>query len=407
MDTRYLIESFDPWRETPRKFIVVLLLSVFFLFTTIAFAYDIISMGREQSVHFVLGVVLSGAFAVFYVVMCVSFRKKWWMVAIPIFVVQLVVMSWLASRFPDQPVPASMSAAELGHARIRLTLDSIAIMVAVSLGYTGFVSVSVKEARRYVKTRTEKALLESEMAAARQVQQVILPNPHLTIPGFVIESAYRPAREVGGDFFQILPVADGGLLIAIGDVCGKGLPAAMLVSLLIGSIRTTAEETHDPAVLLGKLHARVAERTQVAGHTAEHTMDGFVTALAAFIANDGLVMLANAGHLSPYLDGQEIELAGALPLGIGDGQYEVITVDLPRGGRLAFLSDGVVEAQKPTGELLGFDRAKAMSNESAAAIVEAAVQFGQADDITVVTIERREAEDLVAEVIDAGQKLQV
>lgn len=408
MDTRYLIQSFDPWRETPRKRIVVLLLSVFCFFTTIGFADDIIAMGRQHSIRFVLGVVLSGLLADLYVVTSISLRKNWWKAVVPIFVVQFVVMSWLGHRFPDRPQPASMSAAELGLLRTRLILDSFAIMAAVSLGYTGFVSVSVKESRRYVKTRTEKALLESEMAAARQVQQMILPDPHLAIPGFAIASAYRPAREVGGDFFQILPVADGGLLFVIGDVCGKGLPAAMMVSLLIGSIRATAEETHDPAVLLGKLHSRVAERTQAAGHSAGYTMDGFVTALAAFIANDGLVTLANAGHLSPYLDGHEIELPGALPLGIGDGgQYEATTVDLPKGSRLAFLSDGVVEAQKPSGELLGFDRAKAMSRESAAAIVEAAVQFGQSDDITVVTIERREADDLVPEVVAAGQKLQM
>jgi Stage II sporulation protein E (SpoIIE) len=404
MNTRKSIQSFDPWRETPRKLIVVLLLSAFLFFATIGFANDIMALGRQQPIRFVLGVILSGLFAVLYAVMGISLQRKWWKAVLPIFVVQFVVMGLVGHRFPDRPEPASMSAAELGHMRIRLTFDSIATMVAVSLGYTGFVYVSVHEARRYVKTRTEKTLLESEMAAARQVQQVILPDPHLSIPGFAIESVYKPAREVGGDFFQILPAADGGLLFVIGDVCGKGLPAAMLVSLLIGSIRATAEETHDPVVLLCKLHDRVAERTQVAGHS----LDGFVTALAAFFANDGLVTLANAGHLSPYLDGREIELPGALPLGIsGGGQYEATTLDLPKGSRLAFLSDGVVEAQKATGELYGFDRAKAMSKDSAAAIVEAAVQFGQADDITVVTIERRAAEGLVPEVVAAGQKLQM
>lgn len=406
MNTRELIQSFDPWRETPRKFIVVLLFSVFFFFTTIGFAADIITMGRQHPVHFALGVVFSGLFAVLYVVASISLRQKWWKAVLPIFVAQFVVMGWLAFRFPDRPEPVSMTAAELGHLHLRLILDSIATMAAVILGYTGFVYVSVKEARRYVKTRTEKALLESEMAAARQVQQVILPDPHMAIPGFAIESAYRPAREVGGDFFQILPVAGGGLLFVIGDVCGKGLPAAMLVSLLIGSFRATAEETHAPAAVLGSLHSRVAERTRA----GEPTLEGFVTALVAFIANDGLVTLANAGHLSPYLDGQEIELPGALPLGIGDGQYVATSVDLPKSGRLAFLSDGVVEAQKPTGELFGFERAKAMSRESAAAMVEAAVQFGQADDITVVTIERLEAAGLgpevIADVVAVGQNLQ-
>lgn len=404
MNTRQLFLNFDPWRETPRKFIFVLLLSVFLFFTTIGFSSDIIAMGRQQPVHFVLGVILPGLFAVLYAVMCVSLRQKWWMAALPIFVVQLAVMTWLGIRFPDRHAPPSMNATQLRHVRIRLIFDSIATMAVVCLGYTGFVYVSVKEARRYVITRTEKALLESEMAAARQVQQMILPDPNMAIPGFAVESAYRPAREVGGDFFQLLPVPAGGLIFVIGDVCGKGLPAAMMVSLLIGSLRAAADQTNEPALLLAKLHSRVAERTRAAGHT----LDGFVTALVAFLAKDGLVTLANAGHLSPYLDGHEIELPGALPLGIGDGaRYETITINLPKGSRLAFLSDGVVEAQNPTGELFGFERAKAMSTESAAAIVDAAVQFGQADDITAVTIERREAEDLVPEVVATGQKLQL
>jgi hypothetical protein len=373
------MQAFDPWRETPRKLIVVALLSIFLFFTTIGFANDIMGMGRQQPIHFVLGVVLPGLFAIFYAIGGILLRKKWWMAALPIFAVQFVVMASLATRFPDRPAPASMTAEELGHLHVRFTFDSVATIVVVSLGYIGFFYVSVKEAWRYVKTQTENALLESEMAAARQVQQVILPNPHQSFPGFAVESIYKPAREVGGDFFQILPVADGGLLFIIGDVAGKGLPAAMRVSLLVGSIRAAAEETHDPVGLLGKLHQRMI------GHTA----DGFTTALAAFIAADGLVTLATAGHPSPYLDGLEIALPGALPLGIrGAGRYEARNVELQPGSRLTFLSDGVVEAQNEKGELFGFDRAKALSIEPAATIAQTAVQFGQADDITVVTIER-------------------
>ena len=385
------------WRETPRGSIVILLLSIFSLFTTIGFANDIMALGREQTIRFVLGVMLSGFFPILYAVAGISLRRKWWMAVPPIFAVQFVVMGVIGHSFPDLPKPASMSAAEIERLRIRLTWDSITTMTAVSLGYTGFFVVLVKEARRYVKTRTEKALLEAEMAAARQVQQVIVPDASRSIPGFAVESAYRPAREVGGDFFQILPVDDGGLLFVIGDVSGKGLPAAMLVSMVIGSIRAMAEEAHDPAVLLRKLHG------QIAGHTP----DGFVTALAAFIAVDGLVTLANAGHLSPYLDGKELEVPGALPLGIGGGQYTATTVNLPEGSRLTFLSDGVVEAQNANGELFGFDRAKGIANESAAAIAEAAVQFGQADDITVVTVDRRKAEGIASEFIAAGEKLQM
>lgn len=166
----------------------------------------------------------------------------------------------------------------------------------------------------------------------------------------------------------------------LGDVAGKGLPAAMLVSMLVGSIRVLAEETHDPVLILRKLHNRLMARMR----------GGFSTALAAFIADDGLVTIANAEHLSPYLDGHQVELRGALPLGIEDGaQYESSSVKLRPGSRLTFLSDGFVEAQNETAELFGFGRAQEVSEKPAAEIVKAAVDFGQSDDITVVTIERR------------------
>lgn len=372
------MQSFDPWRETPRKSIIILLISVFLFFTTIGFADDIIAMGRQPLVRFGMGTVLSGAFAVLYAITGISLKGRWWKAALPLFAVQFVTMGLLAHWFPDMPELVSINAAELGRLRTRLTFDSIATMVVVSLGYAGFFYVSVHEARRYVKTRTEKALLETEMAAARQVQRVILPDRHQSFPGFAVDSVYKPAREVGGDFFQIMPVEDGGLLLVIGDVSGKGLPSAMLVALLIGSIRAVAAYTPDPVMLLRRLHDTMIGRVQ----------DGFATALAVLIARNGLVTLANAGHLSPYLDGREIDLPGALPLGIGGGQYEATTIELQPGSQLTFLSDGIVEAQNERHELFGFDRAKAISREPAATIVEAAVQFGQDDDMTAVTIER-------------------
>ena len=202
------------------------------------------------------------------------------------------------------------------------------------------------------------------------------------VAGFHVESIYQPAQEVGGDFFQILPVAKGGLLVVVGDVAGKGLPAAMLVSVLVGAIRAVAEFTSDPAELLANLNDRLVGR---AG-------GGFTTALAAHVASNGSVTAANAGHLSPYLDGIEIELPGALPLGVAAGaHYQTTDFFLKPGERLTFYSDGVVEAQNSQGELFGFERARELSTQPAAAIVEAARRFGQQDDITVVTIERAAA----------------
>jgi hypothetical protein len=225
----------------------------------------------------------------------------------------------------------------------------------------------------------ERGLLDAEVASAREVQQVILPEAIQSIPGFRIESVYEPAREVGGDFFQILPAADSGLLLVVGDVAGKGLPAAMLVSLLVGTIRTAAEDTDAPDKLLSKMNERLIGRTR----------GGFSTALVAHITASGSVTIANAGHLSPYLDGKEVELPGALPLGIASGmRYESSRIRMEPSGRLTFYSDGVIEAQDKSGQLFGFDRARGLSMQPAATIVEAAKAFGQKDDITVITVER-------------------
>jgi hypothetical protein len=224
-----------------------------------------------------------------------------------------------------------------------------------------------------------QAILEGELAAAQQVQQVLLPENTGSVLGFAVETVYEPAQQVGGDFFQVLPVSDGGLLVVVGDVAGKGLPAAMLVSVLVGAVRATADHTHSPDELLSSLNERLVGRGGA----------GFSTALAAHIAANGAVAIANAGHLSPYLDGREVELPGALPLGVMSGaRYETTRFHLAAGSRLTFYSDGVIEAQSPQGELFGFDRARDISTEPAKAIVETAKEFGQEDDITVVTVKR-------------------
>jgi Stage II sporulation protein E (SpoIIE) len=374
----------SPWQDVPRSSVAIFFVAVFFIFGTLGFVNDIIDMGRQPPLRFWMGVVLSGLFAVSYAAAGVTLRSRFWKVFLPMFALQLAIMYLLGNWFPDAPRSAQLSAPETDRLESRLLFDGLATTAAVFLGYAGFVFVFVSESRRHIRVHTEKVILDAEMAAAREVQQVILPAHGEHFPGYTVEAVYQPARQVGGDFFQTLPDGDGGMIVVIGDVAGKGLPAAMMVSMLVGSIRTAAEDTRDPVLLLRKLHDRLIGRT----------CGGFSTALAAHIGHDGIVNIANAGHLSPYLDGREIELPGALPLGIDSGgQYLASSFELRPGSRLTFYTDGVVEAQNQHGELFGFDRAKAISTRAAAAIVEAAVQFGQSDDITVVTIERRATGD--------------
>ena len=234
---------------------------------------------------------------------------------------------------------------------------------------------------RSSRVSRRQAQFEQELAAAQQVQQLLLPGHGQPLPGFSVESVYQPATQVGGDFFQVLCTPTGGLLLVVGDVAGKGLPAAMMVSVIVGAIRTAAEFTSDPAELLAHLNRRLVGRS--AG--------GFSTALAARIGPNGQVEIANAGHLSPYLDGREIELPGALPLGIlSPLGYETASFHMPPGSRLVFLSDGVIEARNAKGELFGFARSQALAAQSAEQIARAAVDFGQEDDITVVAVTREQ-----------------
>jgi serine phosphatase RsbU (regulator of sigma subunit) len=160
----------------------------------------------------------------------------------------------------------------------------------------------------------------------------------------------------------------------VGDVSGKGLKAAMTVGSIIGALRGCP--VRKPAEVLAHLNRVLHDQ-----------ITGFVTCTAALIAADGNMTLANAGNLSPYRNGQELDVESGLPLGITpDGSYSETTYQLHPDDRLTFVSDGVVEATNERRELFGFQRTQAISTQSASAIAEAAKQFGQNDDITVLTL---------------------
>ncbi|HEX4008046.1 MAG TPA: SpoIIE family protein phosphatase [Acidobacteriaceae bacterium] len=216
--------------------------------------------------------------------------------------------------------------------------------------------------------------LHVEFEAAREVQErLVTPPPK--IAGFRIESAYLPAAQVGGDFYVIRPLDNGGAQIVVGDVSGKGLRAAMTVSAVVGALR--AMPALAPARVLADLNRSLAATV---GH-------GFVTCCVAQIAADGHATMANAGHLPPYCNGDEIPVLSGLPLGVAaDGAWEETSLHLSPGDTFTFISDGVVEARNQSGELFGFDRTRAISTQSAEQIAQAAQAHGQEDDITVLTL---------------------
>jgi len=245
------------------------------------------------------------------------------------------------------------------------------------VGDLEMLAVLVILVRRYARSRQEEERLESELEAARAVQSVLIPTDVPSIPGFAVETVYRPAFQVGGDFFQIIPVPTGGALIAIGDVSGKGMPAAMTVSLLVGTLRTLAWYTQSPGEILAAMNRRMLSRSQ----------GGFTTCLVLRLNLDGSLILANAGHIAPYIDGREVEIDNGLPLGLdGAAEYPESTVLLHNHAQLTLVTDGVVEARNSTGELLGFERTRQLSTQTAQQVAHAAQSFGQEDDITVLTL---------------------
>jgi len=232
--------------------------------------------------------------------------------------------------------------------------------------------------RRAWKAWKESSSLRVEFEAAREVQQQLVV-PAVDVPGFRIESAYAPAKQVGGDFFRILPGEDGGVLVVVGDVSGKGLKAAMTVSAIMGALHdySSSKPANVLAHLNRVLHGRVG---------------GFVTCCATLIAADGTMALANAGNPAPYRNGEEMAVQPGLPLGLLEAAtYDETRYQIAPGDRITFVSDGVIEATSSTGELYGFDRTQAISNQPAHTIVEAVKQFGQEDDITVLTLTLVEA----------------
>lgn len=227
------------------------------------------------------------------------------------------------------------------------------------------------------QTAKDRAVLAGEMRSARSVQQVIIPEVIPSVPGFRIESVYKPAGEVGGDFFQILPTPAGGVLIVIGDVSGKGMPAAMTVSLLVGTVRTLAHYTQSPGEILAAMNQRMLARSN----------GGFTTCLVVQVDFDGTLTAANAGHLAPYINGRELPLENGLPLGLAAGvEYTEASFQLLPSTQLTLITDGVVEARNSAGKLFGFERTAAISIQSAESIAQAAQTYGQEDDITVLTL---------------------
>jgi sigma-B regulation protein RsbU (phosphoserine phosphatase) len=258
----------------------------------------------------------------------------------------------------------------------------------------GEAATVLENARLFAQAR-DRERLEREMEIASGIQQQLLPKAlpkqaHLAAVGRMIA-----CRAVGGDCYDVVELPDGALGFVVADVAGKGVPAALLASMLIGTFCATATGDLPLPELAGRVNRRVCDRTGDAS---------YATLFYASVARGGAVRYLNAGHVPPLLrrrSGDLVELKPlSFPIGMFDfTEYTAENVQLEPGDFLLMYSDGVTEAVNPEGEFFGDERLrevlKCFPGESAQQLLEAVLAavrrftagYAQADDITVVVLQ--------------------
>jgi phosphoserine phosphatase RsbU/P len=252
----------------------------------------------------------------------------------------------------------------------------------------------------------DRLSLKNDLEIAREIQKAMLPPGRFRTPGADVAGFSRPANTVGGDFYEILPLGDGRLVVAVGDVAGKGSPASLLMALLLAMMRTLTDERLEPAELLARLNVQVCRQSPG---------NRFITIFYAVLdLPTGELTYVNAGHTPPLLlragGGVDRLQSGGVALGMFDGShFETGRVLLQLDDLLAIYSDGITEAEDPKGQ--PFDEqgletvltAERRNNVAAtcAAVVRAVERHRAdtrlADDLTLLLL-RRSAVPAVAGV---------
>jgi serine phosphatase RsbU (regulator of sigma subunit)/predicted ester cyclase len=252
--------------------------------------------------------------------------------------------------------------------------------------------------QRLEQEERERVRIEQELLVARRIQQASLPKEAPPLEGWEIYPHYRPAREVGGDFYDFFELDEGQLGVVVGDATGKGVPAALMAEATSNMLRALAQGLGSSSP--GKVLERVNETL-----LARIPPNTFVTCFYAILdPKSGSLTYANAGHDLPYLhhSGECEELrARGMPLGLMPGMgYEEGEVSLREEDGVLFYSDGLVEAHNPKGEMFGFPRLRALVAEHVEEersledfLMEELYSFvgegwEQEDDITLLTLKR-------------------
>ena len=243
----------------------------------------------------------------------------------------------------------------------------------------------------------DRLSLKNDLEIAREIQVAMLPDAVYEAPGVETFGLSRPANTVGGDFYDIVPLADGRVAIAVGDVAGKGSPAALLMALLLAMMRTLLDERLEPAELVARLNVQV---------TRHAPGSRFITLFyGVFDPATGVLTFVNAGHTPPLLLRRDAAVErltdGGIALGMFDGStYLTGRAMLAAGDLLAIYSDGITEAENPAGKPFdeqGLESALRVNRPASlsavgAGIVQAVERHTAdtrlADDLTILLLRR-------------------
>ncbi len=185
-----------------------------------------------------------------------------------------------------------------------------------------------------------KTQLEADQIAARQIQQTLHPEKLDQLPGYEVETFYKPFRDVGGDYFDVIELAGNRTLFAVADVSGKGMPAALLAANIQALVRSIANVEANPLVLARQINKHLTRYTPI---------DRFATAVFIVLSRDsGKLTYVNAGHNAPivFCSGSTTSLeATGMPLGLfSEADYETRTAAIPPGGTLLLYTDGLTDS---------------------------------------------------------------
>ena len=255
-------------------------------------------------------------------------------------------------------------------------------------GLCNHVSVAVHNARRFQRERQALEKINREAQEARVIQQGLLPRSSPLIPGFQVTGRSIPAGEVGGDWFDFIPLDQGRWGLVLADVSGKGIPAALLMSATRGMLRSMSDTCDSPALILQRLNKLLI---------ADFPAGKFVTLIYGVLDPTARTLtFSSAGHLQPLLIGDQtcfMDSERGIPLGIGTTDFSERVVHLPKGARLVFYSDGITEATGPGDEEYGPQRLLAHARQphaSVDSVLEDVRSFangaGLQDDATVILV---------------------